>query len=212
MFIAFRCKGACYEHRTLWYPSCSRSPWVLSLAVHQQKQIRRRLEQHGSHPFLHGAVLLPERRRTVLFKRSALSGQTGWYDYRQSTGGAHGIESERFTAWIYRSGCGWHWDLIRQGWFFLCYLQLPWKPGTDGHSAAYAACRSRPQSGWLRNRLSGLAGGAADLAGTLHNALFAGGRNATVWQPGVCRDQAISGQQLPGGHLTWPSGRDRTHQ
>ena len=43
-----------------------------------------------------------------------------------------------------------------------------------------ADCRSRPQSGWLRNRLSGLAGGAADLAGTLHNALFAGGRNATV--------------------------------
>ena len=31
------------------------------------------------------------------------------------------------------------------------------KTGTDGHSAAYAACRSRPQSGWLRNRLSGLA-------------------------------------------------------
>ena len=24
MFIAFRCKGACYEHRTLRYPSCSR--------------------------------------------------------------------------------------------------------------------------------------------------------------------------------------------
>ena len=44
---------------------------------HQQKQIWRRLEQHCPHPFLHRAVLLSERRRSVLFKRSALSGQTG---------------------------------------------------------------------------------------------------------------------------------------
>ena len=28
-------------------------------------------------------------------------------------------------------------------------------------------------------------------------------------EPGVCRDQAVSGHQLPGGHLPGPSGRDR---
>ena len=85
-----------YEYPALWYPPRARPAGILPAAVHQQEPVWRRLEQYHPHPLLHGAVLLPQRRRSVLFKRSALSGQTGWYDYRQSAGRASLLHNSRY--------------------------------------------------------------------------------------------------------------------
>ena len=49
--------------------------------------------------------------------------------------------------------------------------------------------------------LPGPAGSPAHLAGAVHHPLFAGGGIPPLRQPGMRGDQAVSGQQLPGGHL-----------
>lgn len=120
---------------------------------------------------------------------------------RQSAGRVYRVESECFTAGIHCIGRCWHRDLIWKIRFFLRHIQLPGKSGADGDAAPYAAGRSRPQSGRLRNGLSGSAGSAAHLAGAVYHAFFAGRGNAPLRQPGVCGDQAVSGQQLPRRYL-----------
>ena len=76
----------------------------------------------------------------------------------------------------------WHRDLIWKIRFFLRHIQLPEKSGADGDAAPYAAGRSRPQSGRLRDGLSGSAGSAAHLAGAVYHAFFAGRGNAPLRQ------------------------------
>ncbi|MFR5991126.1 MAG: hypothetical protein ACLUGP_12505 [Faecalibacterium prausnitzii] len=108
---------------------------------------------------------------------------------------------------VYRAGRCQHGVFVQQGGYELRHLQLPGEPGADGHVAAHAAGRGRPQLRRLRDRLSGPAGGTADLAGALHHHFAAAGGGCPDREPGVRRDQAVSGHQLPRGYLAGPAGR-----